>query len=85
MSLPGAFPVIRVMRRASAPYLSTTSSGSIPLPRDLLIFRPWESLTSPWISTVWKGTVPVCSRAENTILTTQKKMISYPVTSTSVG
>ncbi len=27
ISLPGAFPVIKVMRRASAPYLSMTSKG----------------------------------------------------------
>ena len=43
----GALPVIRAMRRASAPYLSMTSRGSMPLPRDLLIFRPSESLTRP--------------------------------------
>ena len=34
MSFPGAFPVIRVSLSASAPYLSMTSSGSIPFPRD---------------------------------------------------
>lgn len=36
----GAFPVTSVNRRASAPYLSMTSRGSIPLPRLLLIFLP---------------------------------------------
>ncbi len=36
----------------------------MPFPKDLLIFRPWESRTSPWISTVSKGHSPVCSRPE---------------------
>ena len=35
MSFPGAFPVIRVRRSASAPYFSIISNGSMPLPRDL--------------------------------------------------
>ena len=68
--------MIRVRRSASAPYFSMTSSGSMPLPRDLDIFRPWESRTRPWISTVWNGTLPVCSRAEKTMRMTQKKMMS---------
>ena len=37
---PGALPVISVNLNASAPYLSITSNGSIPFPRDLLILRP---------------------------------------------
>ena len=76
MSLPGAFPVARVKRSASAPYLSMTSSGSMPLPRDLLILRPCASRTRPWMSTVSKGTSPICSSPEKIIRATQKKMMS---------
>ena len=36
----------------AAPYLSIPSSGSMPLPKDLLIFLPCESRTRPWKSTV---------------------------------
>ena len=85
MSLPGAFPVIRVNLNASAPYLSITSNGSIPFPKDFDILRPCESLTSPCIKTVSKGTSPVCSSPENIILITQKGIISYPVTNVLVG
>ena len=38
--------------------LPITSRGSMPFPRDLLILRPWESRTRPWISTVWNGIFP---------------------------
>ena len=57
----------------------------MPLPRDLDIFRPWSSRTRPWMNTVWKGAFFVCSQPEKIIRATQKKMMSYPVTSTSVG
>ena len=57
----------------------------MPLPRDLDIFRPWSSRTRPWMNTVWKGVFFVCSQPEKIIRATQKKMMSYPVTSTSVG
>ena len=85
MSLPGLLPVTSASRSASAPYWSITSSGSMPLPSDLDIFRPWASRTRPWINTVRNGTFPVCSMAEKIMRATQKKMISYPVTSVSVG
>ena len=39
----------------SAPYLLTITLGSIPFPKDLLILRPCESLTRPWIRTSLKG------------------------------
>ena len=45
----GVLPVARVKRSASAPYWSMISSGSMPLPRDLLIFLPCASRTRPWI------------------------------------
>ena len=75
-SFPGELPVVSANLSASVPYCSMTSSGSIPLPRDLLIFLPWASLTMPWMNTYLKGSLPVCSRAENIILATQKKMMS---------
>ncbi len=76
VSLPGLVPVIMVRRRASAPYLSMTCTGSTPLPRDLDILRPWESRTRPWNSTVSKGISPICSMPENIMRATQKKMMS---------
>ena len=76
MSLPGALPVMRLKRRASAPYFSAISSGSMPLPRDLDILRPLSSRTRPWMSTVWKGGLPVWAQPEKIIRATQKKMMS---------
>ena len=76
MSFPGEFPVIRVNLKASAPYFSTTSIGSTPFPRDLLIFLPWLSLIRPVNNTWEKGTFPVVYKDANTILITQKKIIS---------
>ena len=64
------------MRRASAPYCFTISRGSMPLPRDLDIFRPLSSRTRPWIRTVWNGGFFICSQPEKIILATQKKMMS---------
>ena len=37
------------------------------------------------MKTVEKGFSPMCSSPEKIILATQKKMMSYPVTSTLVG
>ena len=76
MSLPGEIPVASMNLRASAPTSLMTSSGSIPLPRDFDILRPCSSLTRPWIYTYLNGISPMVYRPENTILTTQKKMIS---------
>ena len=74
--MPGLLPVTRLKRRASAPYLSAISRGSMPLPRLLDIFRPLSSRTRPWMNTVWKGGFLVCSQAEKIIRATQKKMMS---------
>ena len=76
ISLPGLLPVDRAKRSASAPYWAMTSSGSIPLPRDLDILRPCASRTKPWKSTVLNGAFPVYSSAEKIIRATQKKMMS---------
>ena len=56
--------------------MSAISRGSMPLPRDLDIFRPLSSRIRPWMNTVWKGGLPVCSQAEKIIRATQKKMMS---------
>ena len=40
MSFPGVIPIINDRRKASVPYLSIISSGSIPFPRLLDIFLP---------------------------------------------
>src|SRR5699024_7330909 len=44
-----------------------------------------SSSIRPVKNTSLNGTSPICSILENTILITQKNIISYPVTSTSVG
>ena len=76
MSLPGVIPVVSMNLRASAPYWSMISSGSMPLPKDLDILRPCASLTKPCTYTWWNGHSSIASKPENTILTTQKKMMS---------
>src|SRR5690606_36160069 len=85
MSLPMATPLTREILSASAPYLSMTSKGSMPLPKLLDIFLPKASLTSPWMSTYRKGGCFMNSMDEKIIRATQKKMMSYPVTRMSVG
>ena len=47
VSEPGAIPCVKEYLKLSAPYLSITSNGSIPFPKDLLIFLPCASLTIP--------------------------------------
>src|SRR5699024_439755 len=84
-SCPGVDPIKTKKRNESAPYLSMTSIGSTPLPSDLLILRPSASRINPSISTSLNGASSVHSRDCKIILATQKKMMSYPVTSTSVG
>ena len=76
MSFPGLLPVASVKRSASAPYWSMISSGSMPLPSDLLILRPCASRRRPWIYTVSNGVSPMCSTPEKIMRATQKKMIS---------
>ena len=76
ISFPGALPVASINLKASAPYWSMITSGSIPLPRDFDIFLPCESLTRPWIRTVSKGFCFMFSMPATIILDTQKGMIS---------
>ena len=85
MSRPGPVSVQTAKRRASAPYSSIMASGSMTLPFDLDIFWPRSSRTRPWMHTVRNGTSPMKCRPIIIIRATQKKMMSNPVTSTSVG
>ena len=55
-SPPGLAPRASVNRRASAPKISTQSSGSMTLPLDLLILRPDSSRISPCKKTSVNGT-----------------------------
>ena len=48
----------------------------MPLPRDLLIFRPWLSRTRPWMNTSEKGLSPMYSNPEKIMRETQKVMMS---------
>ena len=53
--MPIDVPINNPILRASAPYLSIISIGSIPFPNDLLNFLPDLSLTNPWIITSLNG------------------------------
>ena len=55
------------------------------LPNDLDIFLPWASRTIPWMATTSKGVGGWKWQPNISIRATQKKMMSYPVTSTDVG
>jgi hypothetical protein len=55
-SLPGLDPRASVNRTASAPKRSIQSSGSTVFPRDLDIFLPYWSRTSPCSATTRNGT-----------------------------
>ena len=76
MSLPGVLPVMSMKRRVSAPYLSMTSTGSMPLPSDFDILRPSLSRTRPWMNTWRKGMSLPNSKPIMTMRATQKKMMS---------
>jgi hypothetical protein len=53
---------------------------------DFDIFLPNSSRTRPVSAMVWKGGVPSIEYRPNIIIrATQKKMMSWPVSSTSVG
>jgi hypothetical protein len=86
MSRPGEASAQSVKRTESAPCVSISSSGSSTLPLDLLILAPLASRTRPWITTWRNGTSPSMKCSPIIIIrATQKKMMSKPVTSTSVG
>ncbi|MNC47527.1 hypothetical protein D3C75_965910 [compost metagenome] len=89
-SLGCIMPLVRFSSRASRVMPSTMSSGSSTLPLDLDIFWPWPSRTRPCTYTVLNGTCGVPSSflircmVSMIMRATQKKMMSKPVTSTSV-
>jgi hypothetical protein len=82
MSPPGLAPRARVNLVASAPNLSTQSSGSTVFPRDLDIFLPNWSRTSPCRTTTRNGTASsgalsrIAYRPNIIIRTTQKNRMS---------
>ncbi len=78
-------PSVRLVIRSASEMPSTTSSGSSPLPRVFDIFWPSASRTSPVMWTLRNGTSPMKCSVIMIIRATQKKMMSCPVTSTSVG
>src|SRR3989344_4049686 len=84
-SFPGDAPTTRLNRAASAPYFSIIVKGSMTLPRDFDILRPCASRTRPCRYTLRKGTVPRQKPVISIMRATQKKRMSYPVSSTSVG
>src|SRR5580704_19673287 len=81
-SLPGLAPRASVNLVASAPNLSTQSSGSTVLPRDLDIFLPNWSRTSPCRATTRNGTAAdgsawrIAYRPNIIIRATQKNRMS---------
>ena len=85
MSFPIVVPDNTENLKLSAPYSSITSIGSTPLPNVFDIFLPWLSRTIPCINTSLNGFSFIAYNPENTILATQKNIISYPVTNTFVG
>ena len=85
MSLPGELPLVSANRRASAPYMSISSSGSITLPLDLLILTPSGSRISPCRYTVSKGISEVFLRPIIIMRATQKNRMSWPVSMSLPG
>src|SRR5436309_884100 len=73
------------MRMASTPNLSNMSMGSTPLFRDFDIGLPSLPRTVPVTTTSSNGFLPVNLSVSITIRETHRKMMSRPVTSTSVG
>ena len=61
------------------------STGSTPLPSDLLILRPWPSWMTGWMNTSENGIFPMLYRPVMTIRATQSVMISRAVERTLVG
>src|ERR1051325_6588309 len=73
------------MRVASTPNLSNISIGSTPLLRDFDIGLPSLPSTVPVTTTSSKAFLPVNLRVSIIIRETHRKIMSRPVTRTSVG
>src|SRR5208337_4121943 len=72
-------------RKISTPNLAATSSGAVALPRDLDIFRPFSSLTKPWVSTALKGATPRVPTASSNDEWNQPRCWSEPSKYKSAG
>lgn len=79
MSCPGVTPVTSEYLRLSAPYSATVSRGSTTLPFVFDILLPSAARTSPCRYMTENGLLSVSSIPSMTILATQKKRMSYPV------
>ena len=75
----------RPYRVASAPYGSSASSGSMPVPSVRDMRRPSGLRSVEWMSTSANGSSPISSRPEKIIRATQRKMMSRAVVSTLPG
>ena len=75
----------RPKRVASAPCASIISSGSMPVPRLLLMRRPSGAWITECRYTSSKGMSPMNSRPIMIMRATHRKMMSRPVLSTFVG
>src|SRR3989344_9222333 len=76
MSCRPLFCHIRPNRVASAPYFSTSSSGSMPVPSDLDMRLPSLARTDGLLYTAVKGAVPVNASPDKIIRLTQRLMLS---------
>ena len=89
LSAPADTPFTSAKRSVSAPISSITPTGLSTLPFDFDIFseRPCapETRTRPWRYTDVKGTSPMFSMPIMIMRATQKKMMSWPVSSTEPG
>jgi len=72
-------------RKASVPYRSMTSSGSMPLPFIFDIVSPKPSRIFGWMYTWWNGIWPTLYRPVITMRATHSVMMSRLVTSVFVG
>ena len=76
-SVPGFAPRAKANLRASDPYLSINSNGSITFPLDFDIFLPFLSLTRPCSAITSNGCFPSIANNEKIIMrATQKKRMS---------
>jgi hypothetical protein len=66
-------------RVASVPYLSISSSGSIPVPSDFDMRRPSGARSVEWMITSVNGISPISSRPEKIMRFSQRRMISRAV------
>jgi hypothetical protein len=84
----GSWPVVILRspyRVASAPYGSSASSGSMPVPSVRDMRFPSGFCRYEWMTASRNGSSPISSRPEKIIRATQRKMMSRAVVSTLPG